>query len=37
MAHYLQELGLVDEGDYSITFNGGLVQKMILVKSWKRK
>lgn len=26
MAHYLQELGLVDEGDYSITFNGGLVQ-----------
>ena len=27
MAHYLQELGLVDEGDYSITFNGGLVQK----------
>lgn len=27
MAHYLQELGLVDEGDFSITFNGGLVQK----------
>lgn len=27
MAHYLQELGLVDEGDYNITFNGGLVQK----------
>ncbi|PQF20894.1 Cof-type HAD-IIB family hydrolase [Enterococcus mundtii] len=27
MAHYLQELGLVEEGDYSITFNGGLVQK----------
>ncbi|HFU6521595.1 TPA: Cof-type HAD-IIB family hydrolase [Enterococcus hirae] len=27
MTHYLQELGLVDEGDYSITFNGGLVQK----------
>ncbi|WP_165004007.1 MULTISPECIES: Cof-type HAD-IIB family hydrolase [unclassified Enterococcus] len=27
MAHYLQELGLVDEGDFSITFNGSLVQK----------
>ena len=24
---YLEELGLQDEGDYSITFNGGLVQK----------
>ena len=23
----LEELGLQDEGDYSITFNGGLVQK----------
>lgn len=37
MAHYLQELGLVDEGDFSITFNGGLVQKMTQAKSWKRK
>ncbi|MGX7173437.1 Cof-type HAD-IIB family hydrolase [Enterococcus ratti] len=27
MTHYLQELDLVNEGDYSITFNGGLVQK----------
>ena len=26
---YLEELGLQEEGDYSITFNGGLVQKMI--------
>ncbi len=24
---YLEELGLQEEGDYSITFNGGLVQK----------
>ncbi|MGM0213986.1 Cof-type HAD-IIB family hydrolase [Enterococcus sp. AZ109] len=24
---YLEELNLVDEGDYSITFNGGLIQK----------
>lgn len=24
---YLEELNLLDEGDYSITFNGGLVQK----------
>ena len=24
---YLEELGLLDHGDYSITFNGGLVQK----------
>lgn len=27
MAHYLTELDLLDAGDYSITFNGGLVQK----------
>lgn len=27
MAHYLEELMLVEEGDFSITFNGGLVQK----------
>lgn len=27
MAHYLEELGLTEPGDYSITFNGGLVQK----------
>ncbi|SJZ48043.1 hypothetical protein SAMN02745116_00460 [Pilibacter termitis] len=25
--HILEELNLLDEGDYSITFNGGLVQK----------
>jgi Cof subfamily protein (haloacid dehalogenase superfamily) len=25
--HYLQELGMEEDGDYSITFNGGLVQK----------
>lgn len=29
---YLEELNLKDAGDYSITFNGGLVQKMIPVK-----
>ncbi|EPH99848.1 Cof-like hydrolase [Enterococcus faecalis 13-SD-W-01] len=27
MAHYLEELTLVEEGDFSITFNGGLVQQ----------
>jgi len=25
--HYLEELNLLEEGDYAITFNGGLVQK----------
>lgn len=27
MVHYLDELGLRDEGDFGITYNGGLVQK----------
>ena len=29
---YLDELQLKESGDYSITFNGGLVQKMIPAK-----
>lgn len=34
---YLEELSLKEPGDYSITFNGGLVQKMRLARSLKKQ
>ena len=38
MAHYLQELGLVDEGVITASLSTAVwYKKTILVKSWKRK